>query len=118
MNLVLNGIQVTPAGRSVRLSIDQTKLQGRLACRLQVSDDGPGLPGVTEERLFEPFYSTKETGLGLGLPVSQRIVKLHGGEILARTERAGGAVFVVLLPIPVAELPESAAYRTNEPLAS
>lgn len=118
MNLLLNGIQVTPPGGSVRLTVDQVQNLGGLACRLQVSDDGPGLPRVTEERLFEPFYSTKETGLGLGLPVSQRIVKLHGGEIQLGGERSGGAVFVVLLPIPLAEQAELLESPEDQLLAS
>jgi two-component system sensor histidine kinase HydH len=103
LNLLLNGIQITPAGGSVRLKVDQGEVRGCLACQLRVSDDGPGLGGVTEQRLFEPFFSTKETGLGLGLPVSQRIVKEHGGEILLGPDRSGGAVFIVVLPIPGAD---------------
>ncbi|WP_437185351.1 sensor histidine kinase [Planctomicrobium sp. SH668] len=98
LNLMLNGIQVTPPNGFVRLSVKQARIDGRLVCQLQVSDDGPGLGDVTEERLFEPFFSTKEIGLGLGLPVSQRIVKLHGGELLLGP-RTGGATFIVVLPM-------------------
>ena len=113
LNLLLNGIQVTPAGGVVRLSVDQVPILGEPACRLQVSDDGPGLDDVTEERLFEPFFSTKVTGLGLGLPVSQRIVKSHGGEILLDRSQGGGAVFNVLLPIPTPEVMENPPGRIH-----
>jgi|GEM_PF-2178801 len=113
LNILLNGIQVTPPGGTVRISIDQIEIRGKLACRLQISDDGPGLGGVTEKRLFEPFFSTKVTGLGLGLPISQQIVKSHGGEILLDPERTGGAVFVVLLPIPVTDPSEETERVTS-----
>ncbi len=100
LNLLLNAIQVTPPHGTVRLQLEQVEFEGKLACQLQIADDGPGLGDITEERLFEPFYSTKETGLGLGLPVSQRIVKQHGGEILLGPPNGGGAVFNIVIPFP------------------
>ncbi|WP_437193465.1 two-component system sensor histidine kinase NtrB [Planctomicrobium sp. SH527] len=98
LNLLLNAIQVTPPMGVVCLKVEQVRFDGKLVCQLQVSDDGPGLGDITEERLFEPFYSTKETGLGLGLPVSQRIVKQHGGTISFGANDRGGAMFTVVLP--------------------
>lgn len=100
LNLLLNAIQVTPPMGKIRLKFEQVNFHGKLACQLQISDDGPGLGGIDRKRLFEPFYSTKETGLGLGLPVSQRIVKQHGGEILPGPNGEGGAVFNIVLPFP------------------
>lgn len=100
LNLLLNAIQVTPPHGTVRLQLEQVQFEGQLACQLQIADDGPGLGDITEERLFEPFYSTKETGLGLGLPVSQRIIKQHGGEILLGPTNGGGAVFNIVIPFP------------------
>jgi two-component system sensor kinase FixL len=74
-----------------------------------VSDTGPGLTGVERERLFEPFYTTKESGMGLGLPISHSIVEAHGGRLWADAEPAGraagdgesatGATFRFTLPV-------------------
>jgi signal transduction histidine kinase len=63
-----------------------------------VSDTGPGIAAAFRGRLFEPFASTKETGLGLGLVICRRIVEDHGGTIAAEDRPGGGARFTVRLP--------------------
>ena len=63
-----------------------------------IADDGLGLPAEIADRIFQPYVSTKETGLGLGLAICRRIVEAHGGEIAAENGQAGGAVFTVRLP--------------------
>ncbi len=65
---------------------------------LSIADNGRGLPEADVERLFEPFFSTKETGLGLGLAICRRIVESHGGAIDASPRPGSGAVFIVFLP--------------------
>ena len=65
---------------------------------LSVADNGRGLPETDPGRIFEPFFSTKETGLGLGLAICRRIVESHGGAIDAAPRAGGGAVFIVFLP--------------------
>ncbi len=66
---------------------------------LSVADNGRGVPAEARERIFEPFFSTKETGLGLGLAICQRIVELHDGSISATNRLGGGTIFTVLLPL-------------------
>lgn len=63
-----------------------------------VRDRGPGLPAADLDRIFEPFYTTRASGTGLGLAVSRRIVELHGGTIAARNVTGGGAELTVELP--------------------
>ena len=65
---------------------------------VEVSDTGPGIPESIRERLFEPFVSSKESGTGLGLTISRRIVEQHGGTIEAANRHQGGALFSVHLP--------------------
>jgi two-component system, NtrC family, sensor histidine kinase HydH len=65
---------------------------------LSVADNGRGLPDMDPERIFEPFFSTKETGLGLGLAICRRIVESHGGAIDVSRRPGGGAIFIVFLP--------------------
>lgn len=66
---------------------------------IQVSDTGIGLPPDLEERIFEPFVSAKETGVGLGLSICKRIVEGHGGTITAENRLEGGTVVTVRLPV-------------------
>ncbi|AMV27181.1 Sporulation kinase A [Gemmata sp. SH-PL17] len=100
-NLLFNALDVLPSGGTIRI----TAIGSEDTLTVQVSDTGPGLPAGLEEQIFDPFISTKETGLGLGLSICRRIVEAHGGSIGAGNGPAGGAVFVVRLP-SVARAPE------------
>lgn len=100
LNLLINGIHAAPIGGNVWISIEEARGSERPGCQLKVADDGPGIGPRQATRIFEPFYSTKETGLGLGLVVSQRIARSHGGELALGRGDYSGAVFVVELPMP------------------
>ncbi len=65
---------------------------------MTVDDDGPGIPDHLAERIFEPFYTTRKQGTGLGLPLASRIIEYHGGTIRLSRSRLGGARFTVCLP--------------------
>jgi len=69
---------------------------GRQA-RVRVSDNGPGVPQHVKPRLFEPFVSGKPSGTGIGLTLSRRIARAHGGDLVLE-ETAAGASFVLSLP--------------------
>lgn len=71
--------------------------------RLRVADNGRGLPAHDRKRIYEPFFSTKDTGLGLGLAISQRIIDAHGGELIALDREGGGAIFEIRLPAQAGE---------------
>ena len=64
-----------------------------------VSDSGPGLPPANLERIFEAFYTTKASGLGMGLSICRSIVEAHGGRLWATPNEPRGAVFCMMLPI-------------------
>ena len=95
LNLILNAIDVMPHGGKLTVSIRPTEGKG---LDLNVEDEGTGISPEILPRLFEPFATGKETGLGLGLVVSKRIVEDHRGRISGRNRPNGGAVFNVLLP--------------------
>jgi len=95
LNLLLNAIDVMPNGGEVSVAVAHP--DGRCA-ELTVADGGPGISAQVLPRLFEPFVSGKDTGLGLGLVVSKRIVEDHGGTIRGENRPGGGATFVVRLP--------------------
>jgi signal transduction histidine kinase len=93
-NLIKNAIEAAaPAGR-VDIEVDETHEWSRVTVR----DSGPGLDAEARERLFEPFFTNKPRGTGLGLAVSQAIARAHGGEIVADPPGQGGACFVLCLP--------------------
>lgn len=95
VNLALNALDVMPAGG--RLEIALEPLAGTWV-RAVVRDTGPGVAPEIEPRLFQPFVSSKETGLGLGLVTSRRIVEDHGGTLTTANPPGGGACFYVRLP--------------------
>jgi PAS domain S-box-containing protein len=97
LNLVLNGLDAMPHGGTLEIVL-RTPRAGRL--ELQVRDTGPGILPQLLPRIFEPFVSSKETGLGLGLAVSRRIAENHAGTLSAHNRPEGGASFVLTLPVP------------------
>ncbi len=98
LNLLFNALEAQPDGGEIRVQIRLDRLTpSQPAIVLTVSDRGPGLPEVGE-RIFEPFVSTKEAGLGLGLSICKRIAEMHGGSVSAANRPGGGAVFTVRLP--------------------
>ncbi len=95
VNLVSNAIEAT-RGRGSKVTIDARVEDGALL--LRVDDEGPGLSEEVREHLFEPLFTTRAKGIGLGLPLCQRIVERHGGTIVATNRPEGGARFDVRLP--------------------
>jgi len=98
LNLVMNGIDAlarTPRERRRVLIRAVAKGDG---VEISVTDSGPGISSAERERVFEPFYSTKPAGLGMGLAISRSIVEAHGGTIAVDAAPGGGARFHVFLP--------------------
>lgn len=98
LNLLRNAIDATaqfPAGRR-RIAIETTAPDGGV--EVAIEDNGPGIAPSFEPVLFEPFETTKATGMGLGLSISRQIVESHGGKLWYERGEGGGARFVVRLP--------------------
>ena len=102
LNLVTNAIQAIEESGTVDVIADQTfyRVLGKDCIRVQVHDSGPGFPDEVRNKLFDPFYTTKQSGTGLGLHISQSIVLEHGGRIEANNHPAGGALVTMFLPVP------------------
>ncbi|WP_245272685.1 ATP-binding sensor histidine kinase [Mesorhizobium sp. LNHC221B00] len=100
LNLIMNAIEaMSEGGQPLReLSISTSKADSD-AVLVAVSDTGPGLSQSNPDSIFEAFYTTKSSGLGMGLPICRSIVEAHGGRIWATPNKPHGAVFSVLLPI-------------------
>ena len=97
LNLILNSLDAMPQGGLVEVELRPPR-DGLV--ELQVRDTGPGIPAHILPKVFETFVSSKETGVGLGVPVSKRIAEDHGGSLSAYNLPEGGACFVLRLPAP------------------
>jgi two-component system sensor histidine kinase HydH len=94
LNLLLNAVQAMHAGGE--LALDLKQVSG--GTRVVVRDSGPGIPADKLRQVFEPFFSTKPGGTGLGLPIAQRIVSEHGGQLLLESMSGKGTTATVILP--------------------
>ena len=93
LNLLLNACQA--GGPSVAVTVERTAD----VCRISVLDRGSGIPEEILERVFEPFYTTKKTGTGLGLPIVKRLMDLQRGTVTLRPRDGGGTVAELTLPL-------------------
>jgi signal transduction histidine kinase len=95
MNLVVNAQQVM-AGRGGELLIETRGHERDVEIR--ITDTGPGIPPELQEKIFQPWFSTRPGGTGLGLPMARRIVEELGGELTLHSEVGRGTRFTVRLP--------------------
>jgi two-component system sensor histidine kinase HydH len=95
LNLVINAIQAVE--RKGRVEVSASLADGRVS--VAVSDDGPGIPPEELASIFDPYYTTKIEGSGLGLWIAQQIVTAHGGSLQAENRPSGGAVLTMRLPL-------------------
>ena len=103
LNLVMNGIdamsEVEEARRVLTISGRRDELAGQPAVLIAVQDFGSGFSREDYERFFDAFYTTKPTGMGMGLRISRSIVEAHGGRLWATSNEGQGATFYCALPI-------------------
>jgi signal transduction histidine kinase len=95
LNLMLNGIQAMPNGGELILSVSKTPKHAVV----DVIDTGTGIPPDALARIFDAYYSTKRSGTGLGLAMTQRIVSEHGGLLTVTSELGKGSDFSIRLPL-------------------
>ena len=98
MNLILNAIEATRDSRVHRPTVHVSTTTDDCCVMLTVDDDGGGMPASDLSHVFEPYFTTKQDGLGVGLSISRSIVEAHGGSIRAENRPNAGARFVVVLP--------------------
>lgn len=99
VNLLHNAIQLSPEGSRVRVTLAGEP--GGVA--IGVEDEGPGLPAGEEKEIFEPFFSRRKDGTGLGLTLARQVVTAHGGSLSAENLPGGGSRFIIRLPEKPAE---------------
>ena len=97
LNLVQNGVDSVTAHDGRRRIVIATRAAGD-HCSVEVEDSGPGIPAAVRQHIFEPYFSTKTEGLGLGLTISRTIVEAHGGQLEIDAGRAEGCLVRMTLP--------------------
>jgi PAS domain S-box-containing protein len=105
LNLVLNACDAMNGTHVRERQLTLSTAAGDGVVQLVVSDRGPGIPDGQLERVFEPFVTLRDQGLGLGLAISRSIITAHGGSIQAENNAGGGATFRCLLPVARAASP-------------
>jgi two-component system NtrC family sensor kinase len=121
LNLIINAqhaLQEQPAPR--RISVTSRYDSAADVIRIRVADNGPGIPAQLRARVFEPYFTTKPTGVGtgVGLAVSLGIVEAHGGTLTVDCPGEGGAVFSIALPVGTVHATRADARPAEEPSAS
>src|SRR5262249_20864698 len=98
LNLMLNAEQAMPRGGELTIEAAASPTPGGVC--LSLIDTGTGMSPDVLARVFEPFFSTKRGGTGLGLPTTRKIIEAHGGTIEAQSEVGRGTKFTISLPAP------------------
>ena len=101
LNLVKNGLQAIENGGTVR--IEARVLKNRI--QVSISDTGAGIPSDQMEKIFNYYYTTKEKGVGLGLPIAHRIIEAHGGQLTVESQVGSGTKVTIALPTTQQGLP-------------
>jgi signal transduction histidine kinase len=100
LNLVLNGLEaLRPPWAGARTLVIRTAMDGAATVTVAVQDSGPGIGEKDTDRIFQPFYTTKAEGLGMGLAIARTIVDAHGGRLAAANNEHGGATVRFTLPM-------------------
>jgi PAS domain S-box-containing protein len=112
-NLIVNGVQAMPGGGTVRVRASNVTVgQGELAyvkpgryVKVEVSDEGAGIPRENLKRIFNPYFTTRKNGTGLGLTTAYHILKSHGGNLFVESETGAGTTASVFIPASTGSVP-------------
>jgi signal transduction histidine kinase len=98
-NVVRNSLEAMPEGGSLGIETEALSVRGQERVLARVTDSGVGIPPHQLERLFQPFYTTKPQGTGLGLSLARKYLRAHGGDIRVHTAPGKGTRVEMVLPV-------------------
>ena len=99
LNILRNSLEAVAEGGRIRVCLTQADTPSGPRLRTEISDNGRGIPAKDWENVFEPFYTTKASGIGLGLAIARKILEQHDGTIRVSAQEDWGSCFEILLPI-------------------
>ena len=99
LNLIINAMDAISGARAKQREVSVTTRLSGAAAEIRVSDSGPGIAADDLKNVFNPFFTTKPQGMGMGLAIVRTIVEAHHGQISAENRSSGGALFTIRLPI-------------------
>lgn len=99
LNILLNAIQAMPIGGEIKIGCHQINDDSGNRLEIRIADTGPGISPENLTKIFDPFFSTKAHGTGLGLATAQAIVSEHNGKITAESTLGKGTTFIIRLPM-------------------
>lgn len=103
INVILNSMQAMPGGGRIDINCCKTVQESRPWVEIKISDTGPGIAIENLSRIFEPFFSTKAQGTGLGLATAKAVVDDHNGKIRVESDSGKGTKFVISFPVSDSE---------------
>ena len=98
LNLLLNAVDVLAGNGLIAIEARGIEIESEYTARIAIADNGRGIDEEVKRKIFNPFFTTKDTGTGLGLTIAHRLVECHGGQIRVADNEWGGATFTILLP--------------------
>jgi len=98
LNILRNSYEAVEEKGKINISLSLLQKQSGSKIRVYISDNGSGIPEENRETVFEPFYTTKASGIGLGLPIARKIIEQHRGTIRVKENVAKGTSFEILIP--------------------
>ncbi|MFI5343085.1 MAG: ATP-binding protein [Chlamydiales bacterium] len=99
LNIMINAIQAMPSGGKLLIQVEERKINHVEWVNIRFTDTGTGIEKGTMNKIFEPYFSSREGGTGLGLAISHRIIEDHGGFIHVESSEGKGTVFTVQIPV-------------------
>lgn len=99
INLFMNAVEAMSSGGKLSIRSERCELEGKGAVCVTVGDTGGGIPLESLNNIFTPFYTTKQRGTGLGLPIANRIITNHGGKVILKNQPGIGVEFKIVLPV-------------------
>ena len=95
LNILINAVQAMPDGGTISVNVNSN----HAFVKVEIADEGEGIAEDLQEKIWEPFFTTKDKGTGLGLKIVKNIIDLHGGKIQIQSRIEGGARVIIQLPI-------------------
>jgi len=98
LNIIQNSCEAVDKGGKIAIDVTRISIENESKIKVKISDNGPGIPEKDLKDIFEPFYTTKAQGIGLGLAIALKIIEQHDGSIKVESQTGVGTSFEIFIP--------------------